>query len=147
MTYTITLPSEAIIFLDPAYEHPKGVKLRDDVTTTSQQEGLTVVEIIEFKGSYDHSTFGKLIRRVMSCNNKPVTILINEGLRHTTINTLLWSVLGTLSFAGLITVTTYERSYKKVLLKKVNIEDDYFLYVAATYCKHHYKFGNEQLNI
>jgi hypothetical protein len=141
MTHTTTLPSEAIIFFDPAYEHLKDVKLRDDVTTISQQEGLTVVEIIESKEPYDHSTFGKLIRQVMRCNNKPIIILINEYLRHTTINTLLWSVLGTLSSAGLITVTTYERSYKKV-----NIENDYFLYVAATYCKHHYKFGNEQLN-
>ncbi|WP_342278231.1 hypothetical protein [Candidatus Tisiphia endosymbiont of Myopa tessellatipennis] len=147
MTYTTTLPSEAIIFFDPVYEHPKDLKLRDDVITTSQQEGLTVVKIIESKGPYDHSTFGKLIRQVMRCNNKPVTILINENLRHTTINTLLWSVLGTLSSAGLITVTTYERSYKKVPLKKVNIEDDYFLYVAATYCKNHYKFANELLNI
>ncbi|WP_375332773.1 MULTISPECIES: hypothetical protein [unclassified Candidatus Tisiphia] len=147
MTYTTTLPSEAIIFLDPAYDHPKDLKLRDDVSATSEQDGLTIVEIIESKGPYDHSTFGKLIRRVMSCNNKPVIILINEDIRHTTINTLLWSVLGTLSSAGLITVTTYERSYKKVLLKKVNIEDDYFLYVAATYCKNHYKFANELLNI
>ncbi|WP_341747935.1 hypothetical protein [Candidatus Tisiphia endosymbiont of Dascillus cervinus] len=146
MTYTTTLPSEAIIFLDPAYDHPKDLKLRDDVSATSEQDGLTIVEIIESKGPYDHSTFGKLIRRVMSCNNKPVTILINEDIRHTTINTLLWSVLGTLSSADLITVTTYERFYKKVLLKKVNIEDDYFLYVAATYCKNHYKFANELLN-
>ena len=146
MTYTTTLPSEAIIFFNPAYDHPKDLKLRDEVITTSQQEGLTVVEIIESKGPYDHATLGQLTRQVITCSNKPVTILINEYLRHRTINTLLWAVLGTLSSAGLITVTTYERFYKKILLKKVNIEDDYFLYVAATYCKNCYKFGNEQLN-
>ncbi|WP_367363780.1 hypothetical protein [Candidatus Tisiphia endosymbiont of Nedyus quadrimaculatus] len=83
----------------------------------------------------------------MSCNNKPVTILINENLRHKTINTLLWAVLGTLSSASLITVTTYERCYEEVLLQKVNIEDDYFLYVAATYCQRHHTFGSKKSNL
>ncbi|MDD9334453.1 MAG: hypothetical protein PV347_00125, partial [Rickettsiaceae bacterium] len=63
MTYTTTLPSEAIIFFDPAYDHPNDIKLRDDVSATSEQDGLIIVEIIESKGPYDHSTFGKLIRR------------------------------------------------------------------------------------
>ncbi|WP_367363779.1 hypothetical protein [Candidatus Tisiphia endosymbiont of Nedyus quadrimaculatus] len=58
MIYSTTLASEAIIFFDPAYDHPKDLKLRNDVITTSQQEGLTVVEIIESKGSYDHTTLG-----------------------------------------------------------------------------------------
>ncbi|WP_341755312.1 hypothetical protein [Candidatus Tisiphia endosymbiont of Ptychoptera albimana] len=147
MTYTTTLASEAIIFFDPAYDHPKDMKLRDDVITTSQQEGLTVVEIIESKGPYDYCTLGKLIRRVMTCSDKSVIILIDEDLLYTPINTLLWAVLGTLSSAGLITVTTYERFYKKVLLKKVNIEDDYFLYVAATYCKRYHTFGSKKPNL
>lgn len=135
MRHTTTLTSNAVIFLTPPYNKSNNLKLRNDVITTSQQEGLTVVEIIESKGPYDYCTLGKLIRRVMTCSDKSVVILIDEDLLYTPINTLFWSVLGTLSSAGLITVTTYEKFYKKVLLKKVNIEDDYFLYVAATYCK------------
>ncbi|WP_342271280.1 hypothetical protein [Candidatus Tisiphia endosymbiont of Parasteatoda lunata] len=143
MTDKTTLPSKAIIFSDPAYD----LSLRDDVIITSQQEGLTIVEIIESKGPYDYCTLGKLIRRVMTCSDKSVIILIDEDLLYTPINTLLWAVLGTLSSAGLITVTTYERFYKKVLLKKVNIEDDYFLYVAATYCKRYHTFGSKKPNL
>ncbi|MDD9334646.1 MAG: hypothetical protein PV347_01120 [Rickettsiaceae bacterium] len=82
MTYTTTLASEAIIFFDPAYDHPKDMKLRDDVITTSQQEGLTVVKIIESKVSYDHATLGQLIRQVMTCSNNPVTILIKARFLH-----------------------------------------------------------------
>ncbi len=143
MTDKTTLPSKAIIFSDPAYD----LSLRDDVIITSQQEGLTIVEIIESKEPYDYCTLGKLIRRVMICSDKFVIILIDEDLLYTPINTLLWAVLGTLSSAGLITVTTYERFYKKVLLKKVNIEDDYFLYVAATYCKRYHTFGSKKPNL
>ncbi|WP_341751379.1 hypothetical protein [Candidatus Tisiphia endosymbiont of Piscicola geometra] len=74
MTDKTTLPSKAIIFSDPAYD----LNLRDDVIITSQQEGLTVVEIIESKGPYDYCTLGKLIRRVMTCSDKSVIILIDE---------------------------------------------------------------------
>ncbi|WP_375359093.1 hypothetical protein [Candidatus Tisiphia endosymbiont of Neophilaenus lineatus] len=147
MRHTTTLTSNAIIFLTPPYNKSNDLKLRNDVITTSQQEGLTVVEIIESKGPYDYCTLGKLIRRVMTCSDKSVIILIDEDLLYTPINTLFWSVLGTLSSAGLITVTTYERFYKKVLLKKVNIEDDYFLYVAATYCKRYHTFGSKKPNL
>ncbi|WP_341757984.1 hypothetical protein [Candidatus Tisiphia endosymbiont of Ditula angustiorana] len=74
MTDKTTLPSKAIIFFDPACDNAYDLKLRNDVITISQQEGLTVVEIIESKGSYDHATLGQLIRQVMTCSNKPVTI-------------------------------------------------------------------------
>ncbi|MDD9335756.1 MAG: hypothetical protein PV347_07115, partial [Rickettsiaceae bacterium] len=66
---------------------------------------------------------------------------------YTPINTLFWSVLGTLSSANLITVTTYTRSYEKVLLQKIDIKNDYFLYVAATYCKRYHTFGSKKSNL
>ncbi|MDD9334441.1 MAG: hypothetical protein PV347_00065, partial [Rickettsiaceae bacterium] len=66
---------------------------------------------------------------------------------YTPINTLFWSVLGTLSSANLITVTTYTRFYEKVLLQKIDIKDDYFLYVAATYCKRYHTFGSKKPNL
>ncbi|MCC8372446.1 MAG: hypothetical protein LN568_06980 [Rickettsia endosymbiont of Pseudomimeciton antennatum] len=147
MTDKTTLPSKAIVLLNPAYDDPTSLKLRNSIITASQKNGLTIVEIIQSKGPYDYSTLGQLTRQVMTCSNKPVTILIDENLRHTTINTLLWAVLGTLSSANLITVATYNRCYEKVLLQKINIENDYFLYVAATYCKRYHAFSSKKSNL
>ncbi|WP_341759792.1 hypothetical protein [Candidatus Tisiphia endosymbiont of Ptychoptera albimana] len=147
MTDKTTLPSKAIVLLNPAYDAPTSLKLRNNIITASQKNGLTIVGIIQSTEPYDHATLGQLIRQIMTCSNKPVTILIDEELRHTTINTLLWAVLGTLSSANLIAVTTYNRCYEKVLLQKVNIEDDYLLYVAATYCKRYHAFGSKKSNL
>ncbi|MCC8417963.1 MAG: hypothetical protein LN588_05730 [Rickettsia endosymbiont of Bryobia graminum] len=50
---------------------------------------------------------------------------------------LTWSVLGVLSIARLITVTSYEHYYNEILFTNINAPQDRFLSEAAYYLEHH----------
>jgi hypothetical protein len=136
--------SKAIIFLHPPYG-PESNKLRQDITVTCKKEKLQIIKIIQSKDSYDYRAFVKLAHRISTCHNKPITVIIDDDLLSTPVNTIMWAVLGTLLAARLITVVTYKRYYSDVILRKLTKYESRFLCKATRFFKTHYCFNWSKL--
>lgn len=94
--------SKAIIFLHPPYGLESD-KLRHDLAVSCKKEKLKILKITQSKDSYDYRAFCKLVHRINTCHNKPITVIIDYDLLNTPVNNIMWAVFGTLLAAKLIT--------------------------------------------
>ncbi|MFY9590231.1 hypothetical protein [Rickettsia endosymbiont of Halotydeus destructor] len=80
--------SKAIIFLHPPYGF-ESEQLRQKLAISCKKEKLKILKIIQAKGSYDYRSFVKLIHRISTCHNKPLTVIIDDNLLNTSANTIM----------------------------------------------------------
>ncbi|WP_341793312.1 MULTISPECIES: hypothetical protein [unclassified Rickettsia] len=131
---------KAIIFLHPPYGLESD-KLRQGISISCKKGKLKILKIIQSKDSYDYRAFCKLVRRISTCHNKPVTVIIDDELLNTPVNTIMWAVFGTLLAAKLITVVTYNKDGSDIILRKLTKYESRFLHQATAYFEKYYCFN------
>jgi hypothetical protein len=140
---SILSASKAIIFLHPPYGLESD-QLRQDLAVRCKKEKLKILKIIQAKDPYDYRPFVKLIHRINTCHNKPITVIINDDLLDTPDNTIMWAVLGTLITAKFITVITYKNTKKdgsNIILRNLTKYENRFLHRATAYFERYYCFN------
>ncbi|MCC8371139.1 MAG: hypothetical protein LN566_07535 [Rickettsia endosymbiont of Stiretrus anchorago] len=78
-----------------------------------------------------------MISLTSNCSIKPVIVIIQKLSMNSSINKILWAVLGTLSTLKLIKVKTYYEINKKIVLETIS-EDNNFIHKATVFAK---KYG------
>ncbi|XVN42991.1 MAG: hypothetical protein RCG15_01430 [Candidatus Rickettsia vulgarisii] len=94
-----TIPT-AIIIIPKNFQYFNN-QLAEDVIATWRRDG----KAIQLQEANDYLAIEQLVIEVKLSKNHPVTILIEDELSNTPYYSLLWSVLGALLVADLITVT------------------------------------------
>ena len=89
-------------------------QLANDVVALCKKQGKAI-EIIQLQDPYDYHALEQLIIKTKLNKDHHINVMFDAELSNTPYYTLLWSTLGVLLFADLITITTYESYYKKII--------------------------------
>ena len=135
MTNQDQLIKNSILLLEPPY-NSRSEKLKTRIAAYCKKYNLSIPETIELKNPYDHESLNELVVQVRDCSIKPVTVIIQKLSVNSSINKILWTVLGTLSTLKLIKIKAYYETNQSILLEP--IEDNNFIHKATVFAK---KYG------
>lgn len=136
MTNQGQLIKNSILLLEPPY-NSRSEKLKTRIVAYCKKYNLGIPETIELQNPYDYESLNELVVQVRDCSIKPVIIIIQKLSINSSINKILWAVLGTLSTLKLIKVKAYYEINKKIVLETIK-EDNNFIHKATVFAK---KYG------
>lgn len=124
----------AIIFLNPPYDK-SSEQLRQSIQKFCKTNKLSVIKAVQAKGMYDTKSLHKLMHRIRSIKNRPVTVIIDKNLKIPS-NIIQCIVFETLSASGAIEILTFEQVHDLELkFKYLEKAEQNFLHLAVSYFK------------
>lgn len=137
-------PTPITILILPKYLQYFDNQLAENIIATWKKDGK-IIKVIPFKNAWDNEAFEQLITEVKLSDNQPITVMFDEELSDTPYHALLWAVLGTLIIMGLITITTYEQKYKKIIFHSITGSANQYLLLATYFFKNYCTFSNNKI--
>lgn len=132
----ITKATRAIILLNPPYK-AGNKEFREELNSCCLENNFTIARFIETRGSNDYRALKRLIKVTNIWKKKARTVIIDQAMVNTQENSLICTILGTLSAAGCIDIYVYERlysaeqHYRGIKLYSPAINNHQILYMAT----------------